>query len=804
MGLMRKGWSQLILGVALLGLALVGLGCKDIVEAPTALTYATNPAVYLAGTAITANAPAHTGGTVDSYAVSPTLPAGLALATKTGIISGTPTAVTALATYTVTATNSAGSTTVSLSITVDGPPLSITTQPASQSIAVGATATFTVVASGTGTLTYQWFLDDIAIPEATSASYTTAAAVVADSGAAYTVQVSDAFGGSVTSSAATLTVRAPLAITTQPTSQSIFVGGTATFNVVASGTGTLTYQWRRNGTAITGATSASYTTPTAALADSGATFSVVVADTFGGSVTSSDATLTVRNALSITTQPASQTIAAGATATFTVVASGTGTLTYQWRRNGTAITGATSASYTTPVLALTDSGATFSVVVADAFGSSVTSSDATLTVVNALTITTQPASQTVVEGATATFTVAATGTGTLTYQWRRNGTAITGATLASYTTPVATLADTGAVFSVVVGDGIGGSVTSANATLTVRASVAAGLFTFTGSLAGGRYLHSATLLNDGTVLVAGGYLTSPVSTLEIYDPSAGTFSSAGVLATPRYGHTATLLADGTVLIAGGITFGAAPTDTVEIYDPATGNLAVAPSLTHARAYHTATRLANGQVLIAAGRDSLAVLQTAELYDHVGLASVVTTGAPKAFRYLHTATLLANGKVLLAGGYGASLLATAELYDPATGTFALTGSMSTGRYWHTATALGNGKVLLTGGSTALAVDLYDPGTGTFSAGGNLSSIRFSHTATLLPSGAVLLAAGKNADPSASGTLLNSAELFDPTTGLLISAGSMGQGRYNHTATLVDGKVLLVGGVGPTFSTAELYF
>ena len=146
MGLMRKGWLRVILGVALLGLALAGLGCKDIVEAPTALTYAANPAVYLAGTVITANAPAHTGGDVDSYAVSPTLPMGLSLATKAGIISGTPTTVSAQTTYTVTGTNSAGST----------------------------TATFTVVASGTGTLNYQWLLNGMAIMGATSATYTSA------------------------------------------------------------------------------------------------------------------------------------------------------------------------------------------------------------------------------------------------------------------------------------------------------------------------------------------------------------------------------------------------------------------------------------------------------------------------------------------------------------------------------------------------------------------------------------------------------------------------------------------------------
>ena len=177
---MNWGWSRLLLGVAVLGLALLGLGCKDVVEAPTSLTYATTTATYVAGTAITPNSPTASGGVIDSYAVSPSLPTGLSLDIKTGIISGTPTKVTTTASYTVTATNATGSTTASLSITVTGPSLTITTQPASQSIAVGATATFTVVASGTGTLTYQWFLDNIAIPGATSASYTTPAAVVAD------------------------------------------------------------------------------------------------------------------------------------------------------------------------------------------------------------------------------------------------------------------------------------------------------------------------------------------------------------------------------------------------------------------------------------------------------------------------------------------------------------------------------------------------------------------------------------------------------------------------------------------------
>jgi hypothetical protein len=177
---------------------------------------------------------------------------------------------------------------------------------------------------------------------------------------------------------------------------------------------------------------------------------------------------------SITTQPASQTVTAGQTATFTVVATGAAPLSYQWQKNGTAISGATSASYTTPATTSADNGAQFRVVVSNSAGS-VTSNAATLTV-NAgavpPTITTQPASQTVTVGQTATFTVVATGTAPLSYQWQKNGTAISGATSASYTTPATTSADNGAQFRVAVSNSAG-SVTSNAATLTVNATSAA-------------------------------------------------------------------------------------------------------------------------------------------------------------------------------------------------------------------------------------------------------------------------------------------------------------------------------------------
>ena len=242
-----------------------------------------------------------------------------------------------------------------------------------------------------------------------------------------------------------------LSITTQPVSQTVTAGQAATFMVAATGTGTLTYQWKKNGTAIGGATSSSYTSPATTASDNGVQFTAVVTDGTGN-VTSNAATLTVTAAPvapSITTQPASQTVTAGQSATFSVTATGTATLSYQWKKNGAAISGAISASYTTPATAAADTGAQFTVTVTNSIGN-VSSSPATLTVNAPPSITSQPASQTVTAGQTATFSVTATGTATLTYQWTKNGAAISGATAASYTTPATAASDNGALFTVTV------------------------------------------------------------------------------------------------------------------------------------------------------------------------------------------------------------------------------------------------------------------------------------------------------------------------------------------------------------------
>ncbi len=324
---------------------------------------------------------------------------------------------------------------------------------------------------------------------------------------------------------------APVApsITTQPASQSVTAGQTASFSVAAMGTTPLNYQWQKNSVAISGATSSSYTTPATTSSDNGAQFAAIVSNA-AGSVTSSAATLTVNAAPvapSITMQPASQTVTAGQTASCSVAATGTAPLSYQWNKNATVISGATSSSYTTPATTSSDNGALFTVMISNAAGS-VTSSAATLTV-NATpvlpSITTQPASQTVTAGQIASFSVASTGTNPLNYQWNKNAAVISGATSSSYTTPATTSSDNGALFTVVVSN-TAGSATSSVATLTVNAATPP-------SVAITSPTNGATL--SGTITVTGTASDAVgVSAVQL-QIDGGTFSSASGTANWTFG-----------------------------------------------------------------------------------------------------------------------------------------------------------------------------------------------------------------------------------------------------------------------------
>jgi hypothetical protein len=351
-------------------------------------------------------------------------------------------------------------------------------------------------------------------------------------------------------------------------------------------------------------------------------------------------------------------------------------------------------------------------------------------------------------------------------------------------------------------------------------------FEGTGKMVNARSSHTATMLESGMVLVAGGITTAgytgnatkTTDACELYDPATGTFSATGNMSIPRVGHTATKLSNGKVLITGGpdTTSGLA-TGSAELYDPSAGTFGSTSDMNEKRFAHTATLLKDGKVLIVGGnhRDSTE-LASAELYDPES-RTFTLTGSLRQGRSAHTATLLSDGRVLIAGGAGvdpatgnAVVLDTTEIYDPGAGAFTLTNSnMKEGRASHTATLLGDGKVLLAGGGrTVVSTELFDPATGVFSSAGDMSAARESHAAVLLGDGKVLVSGGRFTSIAIHGCCAaGSAEVFDTASRNFVGTGSMTAARFSHTATLLNnGKVLVTGGIGASghpLDSAEIY-
>jgi Thrombospondin type 3 repeat/Galactose oxidase, central domain/Kelch motif len=335
------------------------------------------------------------------------------------------------------------------------------------------------------------------------------------------------------------------------------------------------------------------------------------------------------------------------------------------------------------------------------------------------------------------------------------------------------------------------------------------LWVTTGSMSAARSNHTATLLGNGQVLVAGGDSSSTaLASAELYDPVAHSWKSAGTMSDNRFGYTATLLKNGLVLVAGGYD-NAIILAGAELFDPTNGTWTPTAPLMTARFDHTAVLLGDGRVLVVGGSDiNFDVLASAELYDP--LTNQWTQAAPlNAARTGQTETLLGGGGVLVTGGVvvGGTFSASVELYDPVADQWTAGASMSTARVGQTATLVVNNQVLVVGGQTngsliLTTAELYDPTDGTWAMASPLSIKRVQHTATLLANGKVLVVGGQdgNMNPEAS------AELYDPVSGLWSAAGSMSTARYAHTATLLaNGEVLAVGGTGvaPYLASAELY-
>jgi hypothetical protein len=446
----------------------------------------------------------------------------------------TPSAQTCLSSNAATNSN-----TVTLTSTAATPTVSIQSS-ASTAFCPGTSVVFSVNSSANmgATPAYQWNLNGTPISGETNATLTTSTLVNNDQ---VTLTMTSSLSGgcltqsSATSSSISSTVNNATAITGQPAAASACLGGSQSFAVTATGTGTLTYQWKKNGLEISGNATATSSTLTLSgiAAEDVANYTVDVTGTCG-TVTSNAAALTINSATVISTQPSAAVDCAGATVNFSVVASGQGTLSYQWRKDGGALAGETNSTLVISNISIADAGQ-YSVVVSGDCGV-VTSSNALLTINAATVISTQPADLTLCADNTANFSVTASGAGTLSYQWKKEGSNV-GTNSSTLSIPNAQSANAG-IYTVDV-TGACGTVTSSTALLTVNPLTA--ITTQPVSTAGCQGQSSSF-----TVVAAG---TSPLT----YQWKFGGVNISGATAASYTIPTATIENDGAyfVTVTGG-------------------------------------------------------------------------------------------------------------------------------------------------------------------------------------------------------------------------------------------------------------
>ncbi len=338
-----------------------------------------------------------------------------------------------------------------------------------------------------------------------------------------------------------------------------------------------------------------------------------------------------------------------------------------------------------------------------------------------------------------------------------------------------------------------------------------------GSMAEARSGAASALLQDGRILITGGDNGSgPRATAEFFD-TTGAFVAAPQMGMARSAHSATVLADGRILVAGGST-GAAATNAAEIFDAAANAWTpVAGGMIQARSNHTASLLANGRVLFAGGDNAGAPVAALEIFDPVAL-SFSSVGTMSAARMSFASAVLADGRVMLIGGSnGSTPLASTEIFDPLSNSVTPGPALSAPRMAHSATTLLDGRVLVAGGTTVVtnadgsttstdlaSAEIYDPSTGNFAvSASSLAAPRRDHAAFLLPNNNSVLIVGG----TSSGNEIGTAEMFVPSTGTFIATGSPAAARQHATGTALkqDGILFLAGGSNSTgtLATAELY-
>ena len=701
--------------------------------------------------------------------------------------------------YDLLVTNSAGSVTTEpglLQVTLGTPvPLApaIAAPPASIAVAEGNAANFAVAVTGTGPYMYQWFKAGVTAPIANSdfPSFSIASVTAADAGA-YSVRVSNNVG-QVLSAAATLTVSpgtgvtvAPT-ITTAPVSLAVLPGGGATFAVAAAGTAPFTYQWRRNGADIAGATAAVLHIAAVTALDAGQ-YAIEVRNATG-LASSTAVPLIVIGAPVITLQPAAAAATEGSAATFSVAANGD-SLRYQWTRNQIAIAGATSASYTTPALTLADSGAVYGVIVYNGAGL-VFSQSAVLTVSAAPTLptfATQPSNQSVTAGTSASFTVAVNGLPTPTLQWQRSNDGgvtwadVVGATSATYTTAATAVGDNGAQLRALARNDAG-AVPSTAAVLVVtpapaaqlalvansnantlsifRADAGTGALSAIGTTGAGAYPYAVAITPNGLFAYVTNLVGNNVSSYSI-DANAGTVTMVGssVSSVNPYG----IAMDPLGRFVWAVNYSASTVSAYTI-NGTTGQLAAAgaPVATGTYPYAVAVH-PSGNYAYVANEMGNSVSAYSVNSSTGQLTLLAGTIANSAFRP-HGIAVDPSGRFVYAVESGGSGVAAFRI-NASTGVLTVVGYASTGSSPSSVVVHPNGQFVYVAnqGSSSVSVFAINGSTGALTAVGSPIATGSSPTALAVN------AAGSYLYVANSGGNSSSAFSINASTGALTSLGA----------------------------------
>lgn len=710
------------------------------------------------------------------------------------VANGTPVTVnpSTTVTYTLTVSNGAGQS-VSQSVTVYVNTLSITSQPAGVTTTSPSGETLSVGTSSSGALSYQWFRDAQQIPGANGPSYR------ATQDGTYAVTVTSTLNGvtrSVTSQNAVFATNF-VAIDSQPAGAVIGDGDTAQLSVAATGSGVLTYQWKRNGVDIDSANSSTYT------ASIGGSYNVTVTSTRNGvpnSVDSNSATVDV-NSVSIASEVTNQYVTTGTTSLLGVTVNShvNATVSYQWFRDNVSLQGETSDVINV------NQGGNYKVKVTSQRGGTsavVYSSTMNVTEIDAPAVSSFGASSyRIGMGGSTQLTGSFTGgTGVIT-----PGNIIASSGVAVTVTPNSTT-----TYTLTVTNAAGRDVE-----YTTTVDVTTGTFTATSNNSSVDRMsgHKAVTLGNGKVLVFGNWADTNVT--DIYDPTTNSFTRVGNMIRGRRLFSAVRLQDGRVLAIGGRYFNGS-TDvglaSTEIFDPATETWTSTGSMSVAREGFFAGLLPDGKVFVAGGRrlSPAGYLSSAEIYDPVTGQFTTVASMPQERSDLIGA-VLSSGKVFVAGGYNStnSYMKSALIYDPAQNSWTAPASqMNSVHHVGVALLMTDGRVMVAGGwspSVGVAtIEIFNPATNTFAAAADLPSMgtgRGSHTGHVLDNGKVAIFGGS----SGTGQLYSTVTLYDPASNTFTAEiNTMRWSRYDHaSAKLNDGRVIIIGGNSSNRTSADVF-